>query len=159
MTIVFSSVQPRFKKGRDTHIKEIQAFQHYFEIVYRINDLRRTIYDAAVSLKHKFMAKLTGLNIPSCVRSEDKYEFAFNFYPPKFPPLPSADIKLAFRPPFPRWFICGSDIEVLKNESLKLAKRVVSLKHNLHSFKGHLHVNIEHVKVLTLIHEGKRESQ
>lgn len=96
------------------------------------------------------MDKLLRLNNPSNIKSEDMYEFSLNFHPLKFPPFSSVNLALAFSPPSPRWFIYGSDIEVLRNEILKPGE---TLKHNLHSFKVHLHVDIEHVKVLTLIHE------
>lgn len=46
----FLLVQERTKKGTYTLIKEIQAFQNYFETAYRPDDLSRTIHEAAVTL-------------------------------------------------------------------------------------------------------------
>lgn len=54
---------------------------------------------------------------------------------------------LAFAPPFQRWFICGEDLKVLKNEILKPAKGVTPTKHDVNSFKGHHNVDINHVRV------------
>ena len=105
LTNVFSSLQQKFNKGKAKHVKEIQAFHKYFEIVYNPNDLSRTIREVFVTLKEKMMVRLTNLRILDYVK--DKYTFALNFYPPKFPPLPTSSMALAFAPPFPRRFICG----------------------------------------------------
>ena len=68
--------------------------------------------------------------------------------------MPSVDFGLEFRLPFPEWFICGSNLKLLQQDSQKLAKRVVPTKHTLDSFKGHLHVDIEHVHILSPMHKG-----
>lgn len=60
---------------------------------------------------------------------KDKYTFALNYYPQKFPLLPTNEMALAFSPSFPRWFICGEDLKVLKNESLKSDQRKPSCQH------------------------------
>ena len=96
LTHAFDSIHEHFKKGKTTHIKEIKAFQKYFEIVYIPDDLSRTIREAALILKEKFTKKLSYLKIPSCVKPKNKYELAFKLQPPKFPPLPSADFGLEF---------------------------------------------------------------
>lgn len=85
LTRAFSFVQDKIKKGKFTHIKEIQAFQKYFETTYRPNDLGRTIREAAVTLKEKFTKKLGSLKFPSYVKIEQHYEIDFNLYPPTFP--------------------------------------------------------------------------
>lgn len=41
LTTIFAFVQDRSKKGISTHIKEIQAFQKYFETAYRLDELCR----------------------------------------------------------------------------------------------------------------------
>lgn len=97
------------------------------------------------------IVKLPDLKIPDYVK--DKYEFALNYYPPDFPPLPTSEMTLDFAPPFLRWFIYGGNLKVLKNESLKPNKRVTLTKHDVYSFKGHLHVDIEHVTIESHIHE------
>lgn len=43
LTDAFTSIKYKRKKGITTYIKEIRAFQKYFEIVYRHDDLSRTI--------------------------------------------------------------------------------------------------------------------
>lgn len=53
LTDAFSILQQNFKKGRANHIKEIQTFQKYFEIVYDSDDLSRAICKVAVTLKEK----------------------------------------------------------------------------------------------------------
>ena len=53
----FLSVQERTKKCTHTLIKEIQAFQIYFETAYKPDDLSRTIREADVTLKEKLQRK------------------------------------------------------------------------------------------------------
>ena len=60
----FLLVQEKTRKGTYTLIKEIQAFQNYFEIAYRPDDLSRTIREAAVTLKENFSKKIKTLKIP-----------------------------------------------------------------------------------------------
>lgn len=57
LTKAFTFVQEKVKKGISTHIKEIQAFQNYFETAYRPDDLSQTVYDATLTLKEKFTKK------------------------------------------------------------------------------------------------------
>lgn len=94
------------------------------------------------------------LKLPSYVKPEQRYRIAFNMYPPKFPRLPSVEFGVAFSPPFPDWFVYEDFIKILRQESLKKAKRVVSTKHKLDSFKGHLHIGIEDAHVESEIYEG-----
>src|SRR3954471_13965103 len=154
LTAAFTDVQENFQKGTSTHIKEIQAFQKFFETIYRPDDLSRTVREAAVILHEKFSAKLDKLKLPSYVRPELRYEVAFKLNPPKFPPLPSADFGVALSPPFPDWFVCGNALKILRESTKKRAERVVPTKHTLDTFKGHLHIDLKHVRVLTPIPEG-----
>lgn len=94
-------MQQKFKKGNAKHIKEIQAFEKYFKVVYNPECLDTTIYDVVVTLKEKFLKKLPNLKLPSYVTNKNRYEVAFNMYPPKFPPLLSSNIALVFCPPVP----------------------------------------------------------
>lgn len=105
-------------------------------------------------LKEKFSKKLETLKIPSYVPCEKRYEMALKLFPPKFPPLPNADFGVALAPPFPDWFICGDSIKILRQQSQKKAQRVVATKHTLGSFKGHLHIGIEDVRIESDICEG-----
>ena len=86
---------------------------------------------------------------------EDKYKFALNYYPHIFPHLPTSEMAIAFAPPFPWWFIYGEFLKIHKNEFLKHEQRVTPAKLDLYSFKFHLHVDIDHVRVETPIHEGE----
>lgn len=110
---MFAFVQDKVKKGISTHVKEIKAFQNYFETAYRPDELSRTVHDAENTLKEKFTKKIPFLKLPSYVKPEQRYQTAFNMYPHKFPRLPSAEFGLAFSPPFPNWFICGDFIKIL----------------------------------------------
>lgn len=105
-------------------------------------------------LKDKFSKKMENLSIPSCVPHEKRYEMALEFFPPKFPPLPNADFGVALAPPFPDWFIYGDSIKILQQQSQKKAQWVVATKHTLGSFKGHLHIEIEDVRIESDIYEG-----
>lgn len=141
-------------KNRDTHIKEIQAFQWYFETVYNPCNLSRTIYDTIVTLKHKVKEKLPNFKIPPYV--EDRYNFALKFYFSKLPPLRTYEFWLTFRPPIPDWFFCGS-LSTLNNELKKPRHRVVSTKYHLDNYICHLHVDVEHVQVLSPISTGEMQ--
>lgn len=122
LTYVFASVQEKTKKGTSTHIKEIQAFQKYFETAYRPDDLSRTIREAAVTLREKFMKKLPDLKLPSYVKPKHRYELDFNLYKPKFPRLLSVDFGVAFVPPLPNWFVCGGFCEKSSTRHSKACK-------------------------------------
>lgn len=143
LTNVFAYEQESTKKDTSTHIKEIQAFQKYFETAYRPDDLSRTIREAVDTMRENFMKKLPDLKLPLYVKPEHRYELAFRFHKLKFPQLPSIDFGVAFIPLFPDWFVCGNFVKILRQDSQKLAKRVVLTKHTLDSFKGHLHIGIE----------------
>lgn len=107
-------MQENTRKGTYTLIKEIQAFQNYFETTYRPDDLIRTIRETFVTLKDFFSKKMENLKIPSYVPHEKLYEVDFELFPPKFPPLPNVDFGVAFAHPFPNWFICGDSIKILR---------------------------------------------
>lgn len=98
------------------------------------------------------MSKLLDLKFPHYV--EDKYKFALKYYPIRFPHFPTSELALAFPPLFPWWFICGEYLKLLIYEILKPAKRAALIKHDIYSLKEHLHVDIDQVKILSLIHEG-----
>lgn len=154
LTTAFASIQERSKKGISTHIKEIQVFQKYFETAYIPDDLCRTIHEATITLREKFTKKFPDLKLPSYVKYEQRYELDFNLHPPKFPRLPTTDFGVAFSPLFPNWFICGDFVKILRQDSQKLVQRVVPTKRTLNSFKGHLHIDMEHVHILSPIYEG-----
>lgn len=134
LTIAFSTLQVKKYKGRYTHIREVHAFQKYFETVYRPNNLLLTICEAARTLREKLTAKLDKLKLPSYVTPEKRYETTFNLYPPKFPCLPTSELGVAFRPPFPVWFVCGNIWKLLCEQSHKHSQQVVASKYTLDSF-------------------------
>jgi hypothetical protein len=72
-TEAFSLVQEHVKKGRFTHIKEIRAFQKYFEIVYNPMNMHRTVFEAAQTLEEKFKKQLSKIRFPPFVKPGDKY--------------------------------------------------------------------------------------
>ncbi|XP_050915350.1 histone promoter control protein 2-like [Lathyrus oleraceus] len=53
LTQALIHLQAKSTKCKALHIKQIQAFQKYFRVVYRPNNLRRTISEAAAELKEK----------------------------------------------------------------------------------------------------------
>lgn len=85
---------------------------------------------------------------------EDKYLFFFVFYKPKFSPLASCEMALAFLPPFSRWFIFGSSLNDLKNTYKKPTQRVVPTKFGIHNYQGYLHIDTNHVEVLCDVVDG-----
>jgi hypothetical protein len=100
LILAFNTVQSRTKKSKGTHIREIQAFQKYFQTAYDPLHLKRTINYAAQTLRDKIYDKLPLMKFPPFTFS--KYLFALHFKV-KFPPLPTSKLALAFRPPYPKW--------------------------------------------------------
>ena len=154
LTKAFLFVQENIQKGKFTHIKEIQAFQRYFETVYDPTNISRTVFDAAKKLKEKFTKKLPSLKIPSSIKREHRYELVVQLQPPKFPKLPNADFGLAFFLTYPNWFNCGNIFNTLKNDAQTPSKRVVLTKHTLDSFKGHIHYDLSVVSIVSDTYEG-----
>lgn len=82
LTGAFTSLQTKLIKGTYIHIKEIQAFQHYFEIMYNLGDLRRTISKAAATLKEIILETIPKLKLHSHIK--DKYIFLCFFISQNF---------------------------------------------------------------------------
>ncbi|KAI5394489.1 hypothetical protein KIW84_061232 [Lathyrus oleraceus] len=104
LTEAFVHLQTKSTKCKALHVKQIRAFQNYFQVVYRPDNLRGTIWEAAVELKAKVTDKLPKLKIPGYAK--DKYLYALHFGNLKFPPLPSSPLALAFGHLVPLWFYC-----------------------------------------------------
>ena len=152
LTVAFDVLQGKGTKCKEIHIKEIQAFQNFFKVVYLPNDLRRTISDAARELKEKIIEKIPQLKIPSYAK--DKYFYALYFGKIKFPPLPTSPLALAFRPSFPDWwYISWSNVQ---NAYKKKADRVVPTKYWLHTYSGFLHIDLRYVRELVVVPKGNR---
>lgn len=78
LTDAFSFLQNHSKKSKGTYIKDILSFHFYFEIDYSPCDIIQTIYDTNLSLKQKFIEKLTTLGIHPYVK--DRYAFVLKCY-------------------------------------------------------------------------------
>jgi len=98
LTSAFHIVQKHSKKKKGMHIREIQAFQIFFQTVYDPLHLSWTVYYAAKTLRDKINDKIPTMNFPPFTPS--KYLFALHFKI-KFPSLPTSKLALAFRPPYP----------------------------------------------------------
>lgn len=97
LTTAFTFLQAKPTRCKYTHIKQIQAFQKYFKVVYLSGNLRRTIEEAARELREKITDKIHDLVITGYAK--DKYLFALHFAKIKIPPLPTSPLELAFAPP------------------------------------------------------------
>src|ERR1043165_7742255 len=147
LIVAFDIFQGKTTKCKEIHIKEIQAFQNFFRVVYLPNNLRRTIHDAAQELKEKVPGKIPHLKIPSYAK--DKYLYALHFEKIKFPPLPTSPLALAFRPPIPDWWY--SSWSNIQNAYKKKADRVVPTKHWFHDYPDFLYIDLEYVRELVVV--------
>ena len=154
LTTAFSFVQEHVKKGRFTHVKEIRAFQKYFEIVYNPMEIHRTVCEAARTLKEKFEKQLSKIRFPPYVKPEDRYWWAFKHQTPKFPNLPTSELALAFFPPYPWWFVCGNIFHLCENDAKKPAQRVIWAKCDLENFRGHLRYDLSAMSITSQNGEG-----
>jgi len=102
-----------------------------------------SVTETAQVLKQKMIEKVQKLRLP--FHTKDKYKLALEFHCIKFPPLPSAELALAFVPSYPSWFDCMSYGDII-NALKPLKKRVVWAKCYLYNFQGHIHIDIQHVE-------------
>jgi len=49
------------------HVKEIQAFYIFFEVVYNPMNVEKTVSEAALVLKQKVLDKVSSLTFPSYI--------------------------------------------------------------------------------------------
>jgi len=70
-------VHNKSKKRKGTHIREIQAFQKYFQTVYDPLHLKRTVNYAAKTLRDKTFDKIPTMKFPPF--TPNKYLFALYF--------------------------------------------------------------------------------
>lgn len=54
------------------------------------------------------------------------------------------------------WFVYGYSLEVIKNECKKFVERVVTTKHDIYNYLGHLHVDIQNVQILSNVYVGDK---
>jgi len=128
----FDIVQNKVKKNKGTHIREIQAFQKNFQTVYDPLHPKRTVYYVARTLKDKILEKIPTMKFPPFTPS--KYLFALHFKI-KFPSLPTSEMALAFRPPYPTWFFCDSVLGMKQKLKMKEKDKVTATKCNLYTFR------------------------
>ena len=83
LTASLNTFKGKTTKFKTTNIKEIQAFQKYFKVVYLPTNLLRTIFDAARELREKVTDRILQLKIPGYAK--DKYLYALHFGNIKFP--------------------------------------------------------------------------
>jgi len=152
----FDIVQNKVKKTKGTHIREIQAFQKFFQTVYDLLYPKRTVYYAARILKDKILEKIPTMKFPPFIPS--KYLFSLHFKI-KFASLPTSELALAFRPPYPKRFFCDSLLGMKQKLKTKEKDKVTATKCNMHTFRGHLHFNLSHIQILSPIGLGKEFSK
>jgi hypothetical protein len=146
-------MQNRSKKSKGTHIREIQAFQKFFQTAYDPLHLKRTVHYAAQTLRDKKFDKLPTMKFPPSTPSN--YLFALHFKI-KFSPLPSSELALAFRPPYPKWLPCDSLLGMNQKFKTKEKDKVTWTKHYLHTFRGYIHLDLSHVRITSPIGIGKK---
>jgi len=147
----FNLMQKKMKKAKGTHIREIQAFQKYFKTVYDPLHLSQTVHNAAKTLKEKLLEKIPTSKFPPFVTN--KYLFAL-YLKVQFPPLPSSVLALAFRPPYPKWFVCGSWMEMKQSLIKKEAKKITPTKLDIYTFRGCLHYGLHQICITSPIEVG-----
>jgi len=84
-----------------------------------------------------------------------KYLFALHFKM-KFPPLPTSKLALAFRPPYPKGLPCDSLLGMNQKLKTKDEDKVTATKCNLYTFRAHLHLDLPHIRIISLIGIGKK---
>jgi len=153
LIFVFNIVQKQWKKNKGTHIQEIQAFRKFFQSVYDPLHLKRTVHYAAKTFRDKINDKLPSMKFPPFTPS--KYLFALHFKI-KYPSLPTSDLALAFRPPYPKWLPCDSLLGMNQKLITKEKDKVIVAKCNIYTFRGHLHLDQHHVRIISLVGMGKK---
>jgi len=149
----FNIVQKQSKKNKGMHIREIQVFQKFFQTVYDPLHPKRTVHYAAKTLRDKINDKLPSMKFPPF--TPNKYLFALHFKI-KFPSLPTSDLALAFRPPYPKWLPCDSLLGMNQKLITKEKDKVTIAKCNIYTFRGHLHLDLHHVRILSPMGIGKK---
>jgi len=59
--------------------------------------------------------------------------------------LPSSDQALAFRPPYPKWFVCGSWMAMTQSLITKKAKQITPTKYDIYTLRGRLYLGLHQV--------------
>jgi len=142
----FPSLQNKEKKNKGTHIKEIQAFHNFFEVLYNQLNIEKTVKEAALVLKQKMLDKHPQIKFSFSMNNTlARYKMALAFYYVRFPTLPSADFTLSFEPNYPPWFHFG--YKAIQNALKPEKQRVTWIKFGLHNYQKTLHYGLRHVRV------------
>lgn len=99
------------------------------------------------------MKKIPKMTFPPFTPS--KYLFALHFKI-KFLALSTNELVLAFRPPYPKWLYCDSLLGIKQKFIKKEKDKVTASKHNLYTFRGHLHYDLPHIRILYEIGIGMK---
>ena len=115
--------------------------------------LKRTVYYAAQTLRDKIFDKIPTMKFPPFTPS--KYLFALHFKM-KFPSLLTSKLALAFRPPYPKWLPCDSLLGMSQKLKTKEKDKVTATKCSLYTFRGHLYLDLPHIRIISPIGIGKK---
>jgi len=125
------NVQRNLKKNKGTHIREIQAFQKFFQTTYDPLHLNRTVHYAAQTLRDKIYDKIPTTKFPPFTPS--KYLFVLHFKM-KLPALPTNKLALAFRLSYPKWLPCDSLLGMRQRLITREKDKVTWTKYYLSNF-------------------------
>lgn len=90
--------------------------------------LKRTVHYAAQTLRDKLYDKIPTM---------------------RFPALPTSELALAFRLPYLNWLPCDTLLGMKQKLIKKDEDRVTASKCNLYTFRGHLHLNLPYVRIMS----------
>jgi hypothetical protein len=103
-------------------------------------------------LKEKLLERIPTSKFPPFFTNI--YLFAL-YFKVKFPPLPSSELAIAFRPPYPKWFVCGSWMAMKQSLIKKEAKKITLTKLDIYTFRGRLHYGLHQIHITSPIEVGK----
>lgn len=138
LTSTFHTLQNKDKKTRGTHIKEIQQFQRYYQTTYDPLHPKRTVYYAAQTLRDKVREKISETIFPPGTPNKYLYVLEKKM---RLARLPSCNLALAFRPPYPKW--------LLYNFKFPQNNLVTYAKCNLYQYNGELGYELSQVRIET----------
>jgi len=147
------NVQRKLKKNKGTHIREIQAFQKFFQTAYDPLHLKRTVHYTTQTLRDKIYDKIPTTKFPPFTPS--KYLFVLHFKM-KLPAFPTIKLALAFRTPYPKWLPCDSLLGMRQRLITREKDKVTWTKYYLSNFKGFLHLGLPYIEIISPIGVGMK---
>jgi len=153
LILAFHAVHKKSKKKKATHIREIQAFQKFFQNAYGPLHLKMTVHYAAQTLRDKIYDKIPTMTFPPFTPS--KYLFVLHFKM-KLPALPTSKLSLAFRPPYPKWLPCDSLLGMRQKLITREKDEVTWTKYYLCNFIGFLHLDLPYIEIISPIGIGMK---